>query len=48
MCTTFGCNPQINFCHSLRSSDLVILGLKYLDNGYLVNPTPPTILPGSF
>ena len=28
MCVTFGCNPQINFCHLFHSSDLVIFGLK--------------------
>ena len=26
MCMTFGCNPQINFCHFLGSSGLVIFG----------------------
>ena len=30
------------------SLNLVILGLKHIYSGYLVNPTPPTILPGSF
>ena len=28
MCMTFGCNPQINFCHFFSNLDLVILGLK--------------------
>ena len=48
MCMTFGCNPQINFCYFIRSSDLIIMGIKHLDTGYLVNATPPTVLAGSF
>ena len=28
MCMIFGCNPQINFYHVIRSSNLVIFGLK--------------------
>ena len=39
MCMTFGCNPQINFCYFIRNSDLIILGIKQLDTGYLVNVT---------
>ena len=28
--------------------NLVILGLKHIYTGYLVNANPPTVLPGSF
>ena len=48
MCMTFGCNPQIIFCYFIRNSDLIILGIKHLDTGYLVNATRPTILARSF
>ena len=49
MCTTFACNPQIYFCHFFTSLNVVVFGgLKHIDSEYLVNPTLPTILPGSF
>ena len=48
MCMMFSCNPQINFCHFFTSLNLVIFSLKHIDAGHLVNPTPPTILHGSF
>ena len=28
MCMAFGYNPQIDFCHFFRNSNLVIFGLK--------------------
>ena len=40
---TFGCNPQIIVLFLSQ-----YLGLKYLDTGYLVNATTPTVLDGSF
>ena len=43
ICMTFACNPQIKFCHFLRSFNLVIvlarLLPKHIDTGYLVNAT---------
>ena len=48
MCMTFGCNPQINSRHFFAVWTLSFLGLMHLDTGHLVNPTPPTVLPGSF
>ena len=48
MYMTFGCNP--NFCHFFFTSlnFKSFLGFKHIDTRYLVNPTPPTILPGCF
>ena len=52
MCMTVGCNSQINFCHFFRSLNLVFFcstsSKKHIDTGYLVNATPPTVLPDVF
>ena len=44
MCTAFVCNRLANLCYLLHSSHFVILGIKHLDTGYLVNTTAPTVL----
>ena len=48
MCMWFGYNPWINFCHFFHSMNFVIFLPQILwkcrDSGYLVSPTPHTIL----
>ena len=51
MSMSFGCNPQINLCRCFQfelSHFLAQLLPKYIDTGYLVNATAPSILVGSF
>ena len=45
---TFGCKFQIQFCHFFPSSDFVIMGLKHLNTGYLVDAASPKVFTGSF
>ena len=52
MCTRFGCNPQISFCHFFYYFELshfwAQLLPKDIDAGKLVKATSPTIIAGSF
>ena len=43
MCSRLDCNPHINLQFELGNVVAELLP-KYKDTGYLVNPTPPTIL----
>ena len=48
MCMWFGYNPQIIFCHFFHKLNLAIFPAlsitKWMDRGYLVGATPPTVL----
>ena len=48
MCTWFGYNSCINFCHFFHFVNLVIFRPQCIDSGYLVSATPHTILYQSF
>ena len=48
MCMTFGCNPQIYFCHFFSQFELGKVLPKHIDTCYLVNATPSSILAATF
>ena len=52
MCIWFGYNPCLNFCHFFHFANFVIpwpqILWKCIDSGYLVSPSPHTILYQSF
>ena len=48
MCTRFGYNCYIIFCHFFHFVNLVIFRPQFLDSGYLVSATPHTMLYRSF